>query len=125
MTNFKEVKQMKNNPIVPYILIMALGIALIFFLSLDGVGKQKENAEGDEGTKTEETASGGDEALVQTCIGCHGADLKGGMGPSLIGLDKERIVDVLTNGIEGTPMTPGMKTGDEAKKIAEYISSLE
>lgn len=115
---------MKNNPIVPYILIMAFGIALIFFMSLDGVGKQAELAEGEHGT-TEEGA-GGDEALVQACIGCHGGDLKGGgMGPSLVGLDADHIVDVLENGIEGTPMTPGLKTGDEARAIAEYISSLE
>jgi len=115
---------MKNNPIVPYILIMALGIALIFFLSLDGVGKQNENAE--EGTTTEDNASADDgAALVQTCIGCHGQDLKGGMGPQIAGLDADRIVDVLENGIEGTPMTPGMKSQDEAEKIADYISSLK
>ena len=117
---------MRNNPIVPYILIMALGIALIFFLSLDGVGKQKEAAEAEDGAATEETAGADDgAALVQTCMGCHGQDLKGGMGPQIAGLDADRIVDVLENGIEGTPMTPGLKTGDEAKKIAEYISSLK
>jgi cytochrome c550 len=115
---------MKNNPIVPYILIMALGIALIFFLSLDGVGKQNENAE--EGTTTEDNASADDgAALVQTCIACHGEDLSGNIGPKLIGLEKDRIVDVLVNGIEGTPMTPGMKSQDEAEKIADYISSLK
>lgn len=115
---------MKSNPIVPYILIMAFGIALIFFMSLDGVGRQAEVAEGD--NATEDSAAGsGDAALVQSCIGCHGGDLTGGMGPSLIGLDADHIVDVLENGIDGTVMTPGMKTGDEAKAIAEYISSLE
>ena len=64
-------------------------------------------------------------ALVQTCIGCHGGDLTGGVGPNLHGLDEARIVDVLTNGIEGTPMTPGMKNEAEAKAIAEYISTLK
>lgn len=116
---------MRNNPIVPYILIMALGIALIFFLSLDGVEKQKEAAEGADGATTETADAEDGAALVQTCIVCHGQDLKGGMGPKIAGLDADHIVDVLENGIEGTPMTPGMKTGDEAKKIAEYISSLE
>lgn len=116
---------MKNNPLVPYILIMAFGIGLIFFLSLYGEGKQEEIANGDNGAATEENAGAEGEKLVQTCMACHGTDLKGGAGPAIAGLDKDYIIDVLTNGIEGTPMTPGMKTGAEAEKIAEYISSLK
>ena len=119
---------MKNNPVIPYILIMAFGIGLIFFMSLEGVGNQKEIAKGDE-TADEggETAGGAEgEALVSLCITCHGADLQGGgVGPKIAGLDAEHIVDVLENGIEGTVMTPGLKTGEEAKAIAEYISQLE
>lgn len=120
---------MKNNPIIPYILIMAFGIGLIFFMSLEGVNNKEEIAAGheegttEEGGATTEGASG--EELVSTCIGCHGGDLTGGMGPKIAGLDAEHIVDVLTNGIEGSPMTPGLKTGAEAEAIAEYISSLK
>lgn len=121
---------MKNNPIIPYILIMAFGIGLIFFMSLEGVGNKEEIAQhGEEGTTEEEggaTAEGaGGEQLVSTCIGCHGGDLTGGMGPSLVDKDAEHIVDVLVNGIEGTPMTPGMKTPEEAQAIADYITSLK
>mgnify|MGYP006203974657 CR=1 FL=1 len=36
---------MQKNAIVPYILIMAFGIGLIFFLSLEGAGNQEEIAE--------------------------------------------------------------------------------
>ena len=110
---------MKNNPVIPYILIMAFGIALIFFLSLEGAGHNKE-AGG-------ETDSTGDEKLVQACISCHGGNLEGGsVGPKLIGLEADHIVDVLVNGIEGSQfMKPGMKPEAEAKAIAEYISSLE
>ena len=113
---------MKNNPIIPYILIMAFGIGLIFFMSLDGAGKSKEEAGG---TTTENAeASGAD--LVATCISCHGVDLEGGMGPELVGQDPEHIVDVLVNGLEGSNfMTPGMKTEAEAQAIADYISSLK
>ena len=121
---------MKNNPIIPYILIMAFGIGLIFFLSMDGVGNKEEIANG--GAETTEnggaTAEGEDgSALVATCIGCHGGDLAGGgVGPKLIGLDPAYIEDVLVNGLEGSAfMTPNMKTPDEAKAIAEYISTLE
>lgn len=113
---------MRNNPVVPYILIMVFGIGLIFFLSLDGVGNKKEIAEGGNGETTEESDGA---ALVQSCTACHGGDLTGGMGPNLVGVEADRIVEVLTNGIEGTPMTPGMKNEAEAKAIADYISTLE
>ena len=113
---------MKNNPIVPYVLIMAFGIGLIFFMSLTGAENKKEIAEG--GATTEEAADDGS-ALVQSCIGCHGGDLTGNVGPNLHGVAEERIVDVLTNGIEGTAMVAGMKNEAEAKAIAEYISTLE
>lgn len=112
---------MKNNPIVPYILIMAFGIGLIFFMSLTGAENKKEIAEG--GDTTEATDDGS--ALVQSCIGCHGGDLTGGVGPNLHGVAEDRIVDVLTNGIEGTPMVANMKNEAEAQAIAEYISTLE
>ena len=107
---------MKNNPVIPYILIMAFGIGLIFFLSLTGAGKDEAGGE---------TDTNDDAKLVQSCISCHGGNLEGAMGPSLIGLEADRIVDVLVNGIEGTVMTAGMKNEAEAKAIADYISSLE
>lgn len=114
---------MKNNPIVPYILIMAFGIGLIFFMSLQGAEDKKEIAGEENGETTEATDDGS--AVVQSCIGCHGGDLTGAVGPNLHGVEADRIVDVLTNGIEGTPMVAGMKNEAEAKAIAEYISTLE
>ncbi|WP_249662041.1 c-type cytochrome [Lysinibacillus fusiformis] len=117
---------MKNNPVVPYILILAFGIGLIFFMSLQGADNKKEiAAEHEGGGETTETTDANDDgaALVQSCIGCHGGDLTGSMGPNLHGLDEAHIVEVLTKGIEGTPMQPNMKA--EAKAIAEYISTLE
>lgn len=121
---------MKNNPIIPYILIMAFGIGLIFFMSLEGAGNKEEIANGGEattegGATAEGGAAAGGAELVSTCIGCHGGDLTGGMGPSLVDKDPERIVEVLTKGIPGTPMTPGLKTPDEAQAIADYISTLK
>ena len=137
---------MKNNPVVPYILILAFGIGLIFFMSVEGAGTKKELAA--EKAATEHAAAGeaeagaaeggatagagealDGEALAQTCIGCHAADFSGGMGPKLAAggasgkVDAARIEDVLVNGIAGTVMTPGMKTPEEAKAIAEYITT--
>ncbi len=39
---------MKNNPVVPYILIFALGLGLIFFMSLYGIEQKDEIAGADE-----------------------------------------------------------------------------
>lgn len=109
---------MKNNPLIPFILIMAFGIGLIFFMSLEGVGNKNEKAEGGEAATDEVTVD------ISSCTGCHGGDLTGGVGPNLTGVDAETIVNALVNGVEGsTMMTPGMKTEEEAKAIAEHIVS--
>ena len=47
---------MGKNPIVPYILIFALGIGLIFFMSLYGLDQKEEIANQGEDGKTEEAA---------------------------------------------------------------------
>ena len=92
---------MGKNPIVPYILIFALGIGLIFFMSLYGLEQKNEIAgQGEEGI-TEEAPSSAEfdaEAVAQgKCIGCHGGDLTGGMGPALVGTDlsKDEIKDII------------------------------
>lgn len=113
---------MKNNPIIPYILIMAFGIGLIFFMSLDGAGKNKEEAGGTNGATQEIDG----EAIVQkSCIGCHGGDLTGvGSAPNLTtGLDAEHVKTVVMNGQGGMPAV--IKNEAEAQAVAEYISSLK
>ncbi|MCM3611284.1 cytochrome c [Planococcus sp. MERTA32b] len=132
---------MQKNAIVPYILIMAFGIGLIFFLSLEGVGNEaeiaeehaaEENGEGaatGEGTgEGEETADAGEfdpEAKAQeSCISCHGSSYEGGMGPSLIEteLSQEEIEDVIANG-KGT-MPAGLVEADNIPAMAEWVLSL-
>ncbi|MEO4052277.1 cytochrome c550 [Solibacillus sp. CAU 1738] len=114
---------MKNNPIIPYILIMAFGIGLIFFMSLNGAGKNKEEAQnGETGGATQEING---EAIVQkSCIGCHGGDLTGGMGPDLTkGLDAEHVKTVVMKGQGGMPAV--VTNEAEAQAVADYISSLK
>ncbi|MFS0575247.1 cytochrome c550 [Sporosarcina sp. 179-K 3D1 HS] len=124
---------MSKNPVVPYFLIFALGLGLIFFMSLYGLDQKEEIAkQGEEGEGTEEVASTEDfdaEAVAQQkCIGCHGGDLTGGMGgaaPSLVGLDlsKEEIVEVLHNGKGAMP--PNTVPGADAEAMADYLLSLQ
>ena len=129
---------MQKNAIVPYILIMAFGIGLIFFLSLEGVNNEAEIAEeqaaeegGEEAAEGEggEEAASGDfdpEAHAQaSCVSCHGSSYEGGVGPSLIGtaLSQEEIEEILING-KGT-MPAGTVPEENATAMAEWVLSLE
>lgn len=113
---------MKNNPLIPYVLIMAFGIGLIFFMSLEGAGNKEEAAEGEGGAATEEISG---ESIVQaSCIGCHGGDLSGGMGPALTGgLDAAHVKDVVMNGLGSMPAV--VTNEAEAQAVADYIAGLE
>ncbi|MEK4521700.1 cytochrome c550 [Psychrobacillus sp. FSL W7-1457] len=123
---------MQKNPIIPFILIMAFGIGLIFFLSIDGVGNKAEIAESHEGG---ESAEGGEEAtagefdpeaLAQgKCISCHGNTYEGGMGPSLVGLElsEDEIKDILANG-KGSMMPGGLVPEENLDEMAAWVKSL-
>ena len=131
---------MQKNAIVPYILIMAFGIGLIFFLSVQGVGDQAEIAEehaaeeegggeAAEGEEGGEEAAAGDfdpEAHAQAnCISCHGSSYEGGVGPSLVATDlpQEEVEDILING-KGT-MPGGLVPEENVAAMAEWVLSLE
>lgn len=127
---------MQKNAIVPYILIMAFGIGLIFFLSLEGVNNEAEIAEEHAGEENGEAAEGegGEEAAGDfdpeahaqaSCVSCHGSSYEGGVGPSLVGtsLSQEEIEDILING-KGT-MPAGTVPEENATEMAEWVLSLE
>ncbi|AMW98769.1 cytochrome c [Rummeliibacillus sp. G93] len=124
---------MMKNPIIPYILIMAFGLGLIFFMSIDGADKKAEIAKGGDKEKTEQTegksASGeaDPEAIAQQkCISCHGDNLKGNVGPNLhgTGLSEAEVKDILTKG-KGGGMPAGLVQGAELDAMAKYISGLK
>ncbi|MBS4199694.1 cytochrome c [Bacillus sp. FJAT-49732] len=116
---------MKRNPIVPYILIMVMGLVLVFFLGIKGIGDAKEIAKEAEGGE-EVAAEFNPEAASKTCIGCHGENLEGGgAAPSLhgTGLSKEEVADILTNG-KGI-MPAGLIPADNIDQMAEWVSNLK
>lgn len=83
---------MNRNPIIPFVLIMVMGIGLMFLLSFKGIGDSKDLAKEHEGggEKTEETAEANPEDFYQqSCAGCHGNQYEGVSGPSLKGVGKE------------------------------------
>ena len=115
---------MNRNPIIPFVLIMVMGIGLMFLLSFKGIGDSKDLAKEKEGgEKTEETAELNPEDFYQqSCAMCHGNQYEGVSGPALKGVgskySKEEIQDILTNGKGAMP--PGMAAGKEAE-MAEWI----
>ncbi|MDN4607039.1 cytochrome c550 [Sporosarcina highlanderae] len=124
---------MKSNPVVPYILIFALGLGLVFFMSLYGIDQKKEIAGAGEEGKTNEPAATEDfdpESFAQgQCISCHGGDLTGGVGPSLHGLkdSKETIHDIIKNGAGGgmMPAFGGKLSDEQINELADYLLTLK
>lgn len=126
---------MNKNPVVPFLLIFALGIGLIFFMSLYGLDQKKEIAganeeEGTEQGTEEDSASTGEfdaEAVAQQkCISCHGDNLTGGMGPALnSSLDADEVHAAIKEGVAGTAMPAGLVPDENIDEMVEYILSLD
>jgi len=118
-----------KNLILSFLLI---GLLTIFLVAC-GAQESKEADQTDEQTNdtTETTESSRSvdfaeaEKITKTsCIGCHGIDLKGSMGPDLtnLSLSKEEIVEVITKGRGSMP--PATAKGNE-EYVAEYLLSLK
>ena len=121
---------MKRNPVIPYVLIMAFGIVLILILSFKGLGDMKEVAkENGEGTeKTEVAASNPEDIYKQTCIGCHGDQYQGVVGPTLKGVgskySKEELMTFVTKG-KGTGMPAGLVKPEQAAAMADWLANIK
>jgi cytochrome c550 len=126
----KGGKSMNRNPIIPFVLIMVLGIAAMFLFSFKGLGDSKELAAEQEGggEKTEEVSSNPEDIYKSAgCIGCHGDSYQGGVGPALTGvgdkLSKEEIEDILVNGKGSMPS--GLVTAENAGAMADWLMELK
>lgn len=123
---------MNKNPIIPFLLIIFLGVGLVFLLSSQGANMDEEEGEevateegseeGDgeeESGEGEEGASTGDvdaEGVAQnSCASCHGEDFSGGMGPALEGtsLGEDEFTDIVRNGQGSMPAFSEDEVSDE------------
>ncbi|MCK1977094.1 cytochrome c [Jeotgalicoccus huakuii] len=115
---------MNKNPIIPFLLIIFLGVGLVFLLS--GVGATddgEEDVASEEGASEEsgggEEASSGDvdaEGIARdNCASCHGQDFSGGMGPALAGtsLDEETFTTTVRDGKGSMPAFSADQIADE------------
>ena len=116
---------MNKNPIVPFLLIIFLGIGLVFLLSgLGSTDDGEENVATEEGSEGSEE-SGGDEASSgdvdaegiarDNCASCHGQDFSGGMGPALAGtsLAEEDFTTTVREGQGSMPAFSADQIADE------------
>lgn len=116
---------MNKNPIVPFLLIIFLGIGLVFLLSgLGSTDDGEEDVATEEGSEGSEE-SGGDEASSgdvdaegiarDTCASCHGQDFSGGMGPALAGtsLAEEDFTTTVREGQGSMPAFSADQIADE------------
>lgn len=115
---------MNRNPIVPFILIIFLGIGLVFLLSSQGANQEEEG--GGEETASEEGGEGGGEEASSgdfdaegfardSCASCHGQDFSGGMGPALAGtsLSEEDFTTTVREGRGSMPAFSQDQIADE------------
>lgn len=122
---------MKRNPVVPFVVIMVLGIGLMFLLSFKGLGDAKDiAAEQKNGGKTQattETASSPEGIYKSSCISCHGENYQGGVGPALKGVGQRRdaayIKNIIQNGKNAMP--PGLVKADQADAMVKFLQGLK
>jgi cytochrome c550 len=121
---------MKRNPVIPFILIMVFGIVLVFILSFKGLGDGKELAKGTDkgaGSQTETASAKPEDIYKSTCIGCHGDQYQGVVGPSLKGVGSKvtvaQIKQFITKGKGNMP--PGLVPEAQAQAMAEWVSKIK
>jgi mono/diheme cytochrome c family protein len=119
---------------VPAALGILFGVGVIMYGIQAGHKSEEASAKEDQKqkqTQASSTASGGGSEMKgfvsQNCATCHGQDLKGAFGPSLIkagqSLSEEELVNILKNG-KGSSMPKGLASGKEAE-VAKYLKTLK
>ncbi|TYR82380.1 cytochrome c [Priestia megaterium] len=119
---------MNRNPLIPFLLIVVIGIGLMLTLSFNGLNNAEEIAAEKEGGGAEEQAAATPEDIYkQSCIGCHGDQYQGGVGPALKGvgdkLSEEEIADIVVNGKGSMPS--GLVPAEKAAEMAKWVSEIK
>lgn len=104
------------------LLTLAMGTALVMGLAACGGGSDTSKDTGKSSTASAE------EITNKSCASCHGDQLKGiaNLGPNLQHLgskySKAQILDIIKNGKNGGKMPGGLIAGDDADKVATWLS---
>ncbi len=119
---------MKRNAIIPYLLIMAMGVLLVAGVSTIALFYNKEAAEADgTGEQGEETVLTPEEIYAQNCLACHGENYEGAMGPELVNvgdrLSEDEIREVLVNGRGAMP--GNLVPNESLDEMVEWLLTLQ
>lgn len=79
----------------------------------------------------EASIEAGKKIFQEQCVACHGANLQGGIGPSLVdavwihGADPEQIRDTVTNGVpaKGMPTWGPILGPEKVSKVVAYVAT--
>lgn len=115
---------MNRNPVIPFLLIMLMGVGLIFFMSAHGANKGEEEGEG--GAKTEQKFDAKTFAK-DNCTSCHGQNLEGGMGPKLAGIsDTEKAKKIIREGKGAMPAHDASQISDkDLDTLVKYLKEAK
>ncbi|HEY2421579.1 MAG TPA: cytochrome c [Neobacillus sp.] len=121
---------MNRNPVIPFVLIMVLGIVLVFVLSFKGLGDMSEIAKDNGKSSSQKTetvaATTPDGIYKSTCITCHGDQYQGVVGPTLKGVgkkySKDELVNIVTKGKGNMPA--GLVKPEQASAMADWLSKI-
>ncbi|ATA60418.1 cytochrome CBB3 [Geobacillus stearothermophilus] len=112
--------------------MMLLALASIVYLTWESVVTHDWKKAAEQGkiraeVKIDTNAEGYKIAQANTCTSCHGQNLSGGAGPSLIGtgLKPEEIAKIAREGKGNMPPGVFKGTDEELKKMAEFIAGLK
>ncbi|AGT32504.1 cytochrome CBB3 [Geobacillus genomosp. 3] len=112
--------------------MMLLALASIVYLTWESVVTHDWKKAAEQGkiraeVEIDTNAEGYKIAQANTCTSCHGQNLSGGAGPSLIGtgLTPEEIAKIAKEGQGSMPAGIFKGTDEELKKMAEFIAGLK
>ncbi|MED3843563.1 c-type cytochrome [Geobacillus stearothermophilus] len=112
--------------------MMLLALASIVYLTWESVVTHDWKKAAEQGkiraeVEIDTNAEGYKIAQANTCTSCHGQNLSGGAGPSLIGtgLTPEEIAKIAKEGKGNMPGGIFKGTDEELKKMAEFIAGLK
>lgn len=123
---------MNNNPAIPFLLIILLGIGLVFLLSAYGADQMNNESDtadssesteesddsGDDGEETASTSDFDPETFARdNCASCHGQDFTGGMGPDIHGIDPESFMSTVREGQGPMPAFSTDQISDEDLEV--------
>lgn len=112
------------------VLIMA-GLLTVFLL-LTGLPEKQPSEQRNTTFVVPERAIDAEQAkqiYENKCMSCHGAEMQGGVGPSLLqagtAMTKEQIYTILINGKRGMPAFEDKLSEDEIITITTWLASLK